>query len=88
MLETLFSPQRLKPLQPAMGSEDFSFFAAKVPAFYFFLGVRPPGGRVPGPALPGIQPRRGRPALGPHRRRRPAGRPELSRRIKFCGGGG
>ena len=45
VLETLLTPQRLKPLRPAMGSEDFSFFAAKVPGFYFFLGVRPPGGR-------------------------------------------
>jgi amidohydrolase len=45
LLETLLGPQRLKPLQPAMGSEDFSFFAEKVPGFYFFLGVRPPGGR-------------------------------------------
>ena len=45
VLETLLTPQRLKPLRPAMGSEDFSFFAARVPAFYFFLGVRPPGGR-------------------------------------------
>ncbi|HEX9883331.1 MAG TPA: hypothetical protein VGA79_05130, partial [Desulfobaccales bacterium] len=30
----------------AMGSEDFSYFAAQVPAFYFFLGVRHPGGRA------------------------------------------
>jgi amidohydrolase len=45
VLEILLSPQHLKPLRPAMGSEDFAFFAAKVPAFYFFLGVRPPGGR-------------------------------------------
>jgi amidohydrolase len=45
ILETLFAPQRLKPLRPAMGSEDFAFFAALVPAFYFFLGVRPPGNR-------------------------------------------
>lgn len=45
ILETLFAPQRLKPLRPAMGSEDFAFFAARVPAFYFFLGVRPPGNR-------------------------------------------
>ena len=44
VLETLLSPQRLKALRPAMGSEDFAFFAAKVPGFYFFLGVRPPGG--------------------------------------------
>jgi amidohydrolase len=45
ILETLFVPQRLKPFRPAMGSEDFAFFAARVPAFYFFLGVRPPGSR-------------------------------------------
>ena len=45
ILETLFAPQPLKPLRPAMGSEDFAFFAARVPAFYFFLGVRPPGSR-------------------------------------------
>jgi amidohydrolase len=45
VLETLLTPQRLKLLQPAMGSEDFSYFAARVPAFYFFLGVRPPGSR-------------------------------------------
>jgi amidohydrolase len=32
-----------------MGSEDFSYYAAKVPAFYFFLGVRTPG--VKGQAL-------------------------------------
>ena len=41
VLETLLSPQHLRPLRPAMGSEDFAFFAAKVPGFYFFLGVRP-----------------------------------------------
>jgi amidohydrolase len=41
--------KRLKFFQPAMGSEDFSFFAGKVPGFYFFLGVRTPGS--PGQAL-------------------------------------
>ena len=25
------------------GSEDFGFFAQRVPAFYFYLGVTPPG---------------------------------------------
>jgi amidohydrolase len=44
-LETIMGSQRLKVLRPAMGSEDFSYFAAKAPAFYFFLGVRSPGGR-------------------------------------------
>jgi amidohydrolase len=28
-----------------MGSEDFAYFAAQAPAFYFFLGVRTPGTR-------------------------------------------
>jgi amidohydrolase len=42
-LETIMGSQRLKVLRPAMGSEDFSYFAAKAPAFYFFLGVRSPG---------------------------------------------
>jgi amidohydrolase len=32
-----------------MGSEDFSYFAHRAPAFYFFLGVRTPGS--PGQAL-------------------------------------
>lgn len=45
ILDTLLGSQRLKPLLPAMGSEDFSYFAAQVPAFYFFLGVRTPDGR-------------------------------------------
>ncbi len=45
VLASLLAPQRPKPLRPAMGSEDFAFFAARVPAFYFFLGVRPPGAR-------------------------------------------
>jgi amidohydrolase len=45
ILQDLVGPERLKQLRPAMGSEDFSYFAARVPAFYFFLGVRPSGGR-------------------------------------------
>jgi amidohydrolase len=44
-LQTLLGPQRLKLLHPAMGSEDFPYFAAQAPGFYFFLGVRTPGGR-------------------------------------------
>jgi amidohydrolase len=43
VLRQLFGPKRLKLNQPAMGSEDFSYFANLVPAFYFFLGVRTPG---------------------------------------------
>lgn len=45
VLQALLGPQRLKLLHPAMGSEDFPYFAAVSPGFYFFLGVRPPGGR-------------------------------------------
>jgi len=39
----LFGARRVKLHLPAMGSEDFAYFAQKVPAFYFFLGVRTPG---------------------------------------------
>jgi amidohydrolase len=45
VLREILGPQRLKLHQPAMGSEDFSYFAAKAPAFYFFLGVRTPGSK-------------------------------------------
>jgi amidohydrolase len=45
ILEMLLGAERLRRHHPAMGSEDFSYFAAKAPAFYFFLGVRPPGTR-------------------------------------------
>jgi amidohydrolase len=45
VLQTLLGPQRLKLLHPAMGSEDFPYFAAQAPGFYFFLGVRTPGSR-------------------------------------------
>jgi len=46
ILARILGKNRLKQHQPAMGSEDFSYFAARVPAFYFFLGVRPPGGKA------------------------------------------
>jgi len=45
VLRELMGPGRLKKHQPAMGSEDFSYFAGRAPAFYFFLGVRTPGSR-------------------------------------------
>ena len=44
-LQALLGPKRLKLLHPAMGSEDFPYYAAQAPGFYFFLGVRTPGGR-------------------------------------------
>ncbi|MFZ2088242.1 MAG: M20 family metallopeptidase [Desulfobaccales bacterium] len=45
LLRELLGPKNLQVHHPAMGSEDFSYYAAKVPAFYFFLGVRTPGSR-------------------------------------------
>jgi amidohydrolase len=45
VLQTLLGGRRLKLLHPAMGSEDFPYFAARAPGFYFFLGVRTPGDR-------------------------------------------
>ncbi len=45
LLKKLLGPRRVSPHQPAMGSEDFSYFAQQAPAFYFFLGVRTPGTR-------------------------------------------
>jgi len=45
LLRQLLGPRSLQAHHPAMGSEDFSYFAARVPAFYFFLGVRTPGTR-------------------------------------------
>ena len=49
VLQTLLGKKRLQEHHPAMGSEDFSYFAHRAPAFYFFLGVRTPGS--PGQAL-------------------------------------
>jgi len=49
VLQQLLGPHHLKRLHPAMGSEDFPYYAAFSPGFYFFLGVRTPG--TPGHAL-------------------------------------
>ncbi len=45
VLGQVLGKKHLKLHQPAMGSEDFAYYAAQVPAFYFFLGVRAPGGK-------------------------------------------
>lgn len=45
ILRQVAGPRRVRPHLPAMGSEDFAYFAQRVPAFYFFLGVRTPGSR-------------------------------------------
>ncbi len=44
-LSHILGADRLSLQHPAMGSEDFSYYAAQAPAFYFFLGVRTPGQR-------------------------------------------
>lgn len=39
---------RVQPLErPVMGGEDFSFYAQRVPACFFALGLRKPGGSMP-----------------------------------------
>jgi amidohydrolase len=43
LLHPIFSPQALIPMRPVLGSEDFAFYAQKIPGFYFFLGTRGPG---------------------------------------------
>jgi amidohydrolase len=45
VLTRMLGAHHLKPLSPAMGSEDFPYYAAIAPGFYFFLGVRTPGSR-------------------------------------------
>jgi amidohydrolase len=45
ILKECLGARRVTAHQPAMGSEDFAYFAQEVPAFYFFLGVRTPGTR-------------------------------------------
>jgi hypothetical protein len=63
ILQTLLGPKRLKLLHPAMGSEDFPYFAARAPLLLS-------GGRTPGagamPSTPRLQSRRSGAALRPH----------------------
>ncbi len=42
LLHPLFGPQALVQMRPVLGSEDFAFYAQKIPGFYFFLGTRGP----------------------------------------------
>ena len=49
VLQHVLERSHLKLLHPAMGSEDFPYYTAFSPGFYFFLGVRTPG--TPGHAL-------------------------------------
>jgi amidohydrolase len=46
MLPTLvgvLGKDKTLPFPPQMVAEDFSFYAQKIPGFYFFLGVKTPG---------------------------------------------
>jgi amidohydrolase len=43
ILHPLFGPHSLVQMRPVLGSEDFAFYAQKVPGFYFFLGTHSPG---------------------------------------------
>jgi amidohydrolase len=43
ILQPFFGPHGLVQMRPVLGSEDFAFYAQKVPGFYFFLGTRSPG---------------------------------------------
>jgi len=48
-LRDALGERQVQPVKPQMMSDDFSFFAQKVPAFYFFLGARNP--RLPAAPL-------------------------------------
>jgi amidohydrolase len=50
MLPTLIGilgKDKVLPLQPQMVAEDFSFYAQKIPGFFFFLGVKSPSQATP-----------------------------------------
>lgn len=47
-LERLVGPSNVHVLPPTTGAEDFSFFAQRVPGFYFRLGTTSPGGESGG----------------------------------------
>lgn len=36
----ILGENNIKEMQPLMGSEDFSFFAEQIPAYYCFIGMR------------------------------------------------
>jgi len=50
-LRDVLGERQVQPIKPQMMSDDFSVFAQKVPAFYFFLGARNP--RLPAAPLSG-----------------------------------
>ena len=42
VLERAFGAEQVYTYPPVMGGEDFSFFAERVPGFYFYLGIASP----------------------------------------------
>ncbi|GER46941.1 IAA-amino acid hydrolase ILR1 [Striga asiatica] len=36
----MVGPDKIKDMQPLMGSEDFSFYLEKIPGYFFFLGMK------------------------------------------------
>lgn len=42
-LRRVAGAQNVRPVPLVTGAEDFAFFAEKVPSFFFFVGVTPPG---------------------------------------------
>jgi amidohydrolase len=48
-LNEALTDRDVQPIKPQMMADDFAYFAQKIPAFYFFLGVRNP--RLPGAPL-------------------------------------
>jgi amidohydrolase len=42
-LERLVGGEKVRLSPPHTGAEDFAFYAEKIPSFYFWLGVVPPG---------------------------------------------
>jgi amidohydrolase len=45
LLQPIFGPKALITVRPVLGSEDFAFYAQKIPGFYFFLGTHGPGAK-------------------------------------------
>ncbi|KAA1194640.1 amidohydrolase [Pseudohalioglobus sediminis] len=43
VLKQRFGEDRVYTYPPVTGAEDFSFFAERIPGFYFYLGIAPPG---------------------------------------------
>ncbi len=51
-LERLLGHRNVRERPPITGAEDFSYFANRVPGFYFFLGAVPPGRKSGGHHTP------------------------------------